>query len=92
MTYPKTISIPLPQDIPRARGIHSTGGFGGNLRVRCTDDEKLLVQSIANDLGITMSSFSRWCIVHSAQSLKEHQNATTSSTNNNGELHGSSTR
>ena len=78
MTYPNSISIPLPQDIPRARGIHSTGGFGGNLRVRCTDDEKLLVQSVANSLGITMSGFSRWCIVHVAKSIKEHDNATNS--------------
>ena len=90
MTYPDKISIPLPQDIPRARGIHSTGGFGGNLRVRCTNDEKLLVQSVANRLGITMSSFSRWCIVHAAQSLKEYHNATTD--NGNGErLHDSPT-
>ena len=76
-TPPVKLSIPLPSPIPRARGIHSTGGFGGNIRVRCTDDEKLLVQSEANYLGLTLASFSRWCITHAAHLLKEHRDATT---------------
>ena len=76
MSYPNNISIPLPSSIPRARGVHSTGGFGGNIRVRCSDQEKLLVQSEAKELGLTLASFSRWCIVHAASILKEHRNAT----------------
>jgi len=94
MTYdpPLNLSIPLPCSIPRARGLHSTGGFGGNLRVRCTDDEKLLVQSEAHKLGLTLSSFSRWCIIHAAQSLKEHRNVTTGNIGVRQQIHGTQTR
>jgi len=77
MSYdpPLKIWIPLPSPMPRARGRQSTGGFGGNLRVRCTDEEYMLVQSEAAELGLSIAAFSRWCIVQTANTLKGHRDA-----------------
>ena len=75
---PLNIKIPRPCPIPRARGHRSTTGYGGNLRVRCTNDEYSLVQSEAAELGLPIAAFSRWCIVYAANALKEHRNARSS--------------
>tara|TARA_R100001594_G_scaffold44758_3_gene77246 strand:- start:2033 stop:2317 length:285 start_codon:yes stop_codon:yes gene_type:complete len=76
---PLKICIPLPSPIPRARGHRSTTGYGGNLRIRCTDEEYTLVQNEASELGLPLAAFSRWCIVYAANALKEHRDAGSSS-------------
>lgn len=75
MSYdgPIRIFIPVPCEIPRARGANSTGSYGANLRVRCTPQEYDRVRQEADALGITMSGFCRWVINHAAEALHEHR-------------------
>lgn len=67
------ITIPTPSELVRRRGIYSTGKYGGNLRVRCTNLEYDLICSEARHLGISASGFTRWCTVRVAELLKNHR-------------------
>ena len=75
MSYetPLKITIPIPNPIPLGRGNNSTGRRGGNLRVRCTNKEYDLVQEEAAVLGLGISPFSRWCVLHCAKALRKHR-------------------
>ena len=70
---PIKITIPVPSEIPPRRGRHSTGRYGGNLRIRCTDTEYDLVQQEAKELNLTISGFGRWCIIRIAAALRTHR-------------------
>lgn len=70
---PIRVTIPVPCEIPRARGAASTGSYGGNMRIRCTTGEYDLVQEEAEALGLGISGFCRWVITHSAKALREHR-------------------
>jgi len=70
---PLKVTIPRPTEIPRARGVMSTGKYGGNLRIRCTNAEYDMAKEIADSLGLTLAGFGRWCIVRCAMALKEHR-------------------
>ena len=70
---PLQVKIPIPTEMARRRGINSTGRYGGNLRVRCTNAEYDMVKREAERLDITLAGFSRWCIVHVAQALIDHR-------------------
>jgi len=72
---PYMISIATPGEIPRGFGPNSTGKRGGNLRVRCTNAEYDVVKKEAAALNISIANFSRWCIVHVSERLKEHREA-----------------
>ena len=78
---PIKVSIPIPSHIPQARGIHATSGYGGNLRVRCTNDEYDLAQEEAKRLGLTLAGFCRWSIIHVAEALNRHRNEQSASDN-----------
>jgi hypothetical protein len=75
MSYepPLKITIPAPNEIPTGFGPNSTGGKGGNLRVRCTNKEYDAIQLEASQLGISLAMFTRWCAVHVAAKLAEHR-------------------
>lgn len=70
---PIKVTIPVPSEIPRARGLNSTSNYGGNLRIRCTDKEYDLVFDEALRLGVTPSNFCRWSIVQTALALRDHR-------------------
>jgi len=75
MSYepPLKITIPAPNVFPKSFGPNSTGGRGGNLRVRCTNLEYDAIQIEAALLDLSLAMFCRWCIVQVAQQLKEHR-------------------
>jgi hypothetical protein len=70
---PIKVTIPVPSEIPRARGLNSTIGYGGNLRIRCTNSDYDLVFEEAIRLGVTPSNFARWCIVETAIAIRRHR-------------------
>ena len=77
MTYepPLKITITTPDVIEQGFGPNSTGGKGGNLRVRCTNAEYDRIQEEAIRLGITLAMFCRWCSIQVAERLQEHREA-----------------
>ena len=76
---PLKITIPLPTEIPRLRGILATTKYGGNLRVRCSNAEYDLIQQEANKIGLTINAFMRFVGRAVAKALKEHRtNGSTS--------------
>jgi len=81
MSYepPLKITIPTPSEIPQGFGPNSTGGKGGNLRVRCTNAEYFLIMYEATKLGLSMAAFVRWSAVKVADKLVDHriQNSTS---------------
>jgi|TARA_R110000822_G_scaffold300834_3_gene424379 hypothetical protein len=86
MSYepPIKITISTPSEIPIGFGPNSTGSRGGNLRVRCTNNEYDAIKHEAELLNITLATFTRWCAVHAAQKLLEHR-AADMTTDNIGE-------
>jgi hypothetical protein len=75
MSYlpPLKITIPLPSPFAKTKGIYSTGHRGGNLRVRCTNAEYDIIKYEAEQLGITLANFTRWCAIKAASALLEHR-------------------
>ena len=71
LDHPITITIPVPYEIVRARGIHSTGKYGTSLRVRMTKADRDIIRREAERIGITSSMFLRWCGVAVAAKLQE---------------------
>jgi hypothetical protein len=70
---PLKIFIQTPNWVPKGFGPNSTGKRGGNLRVRCTNNEYDSIKLEAANLGISLAAFCRWCSVQVAQQLKEHR-------------------
>ncbi len=81
MSYepPLSITIPAPNEIPVGFGPNSTGKYGGNLRVRCTNAEYDMIQFEAAAMGISLAMFTRWCAVHVAGKLQQHREAASTS-------------
>ena len=75
---PLKIFIPLPSKMKRALP-HSAGTYGSNMRVRCTDAEYDLVEREAEAIGLTTSSFARWCITRTAIALRNHRDKSSTS-------------
>lgn len=65
-----TVTIPIPCEVPRARGIHSTDQFGTCVRARVHDTELQLIEQEATELGVTVSAFIRWCAYQTAKELE----------------------
>lgn len=74
-TYDPTLQviIPLPTNIPRARGIHATNRFADALQVRMSAADRKLIGEEAARLGMTPSMFTRWCAVYAAEALRRHR-------------------
>ena len=70
---PIKITIPIPSYIPYGHGLKATSGHGGNLRVRCTNDERGLIETEAKLLGLTVSGFVRWVSLYAAKALEKHR-------------------
>ena len=81
MSYepPLKITITTPNEIPQGFGPNSTGGRGGNLRVRCTNAEYDAIQVEAGRLGLSLAMYTRWCAVHVGQQLKAHRDEMSTS-------------
>lgn len=83
LDLPMRCIIPTPVYAPRARGMHSTGRFGHNLRVRCSVEDFQLIETEAKRIGIPVAMFVRHCAVFTAEYLrnyhddrgKEHDNS-----------------
>jgi len=61
------IEIPIPQQIPRGKGIHGTAyASNTSLRARIPKHERAEVNKAAEKLGVTPSNFVRWCAVQTA--------------------------
>ncbi len=65
-----SVTIPIPCDPPRARGIYSTQRFGVCIRARIHTDELQLIEQEAKELGVSVSAFIRWCAVQTAKELE----------------------
>ena len=89
---PIKLYIPLPSPFPIGRGPNATSSFGGNLRVRCTDEEYNLIQLEAYLLGLSLAGFSRWCILHAAKALKKHREEESTSDSAGDEDNGTNKR
>ena len=76
---PLRIAIPTPIDIPTGYGTNSTGKRGGNLRVRCTNKEYDAIALEAAFLGMTLAMFTRHCAIQTAQQLRVHREAGSTS-------------
>ena len=87
---PLSITIPIPSEYARGRGINAVTGYGSNVRMRCTNYEYDIVKEVATEMGIPLASFSRWCVVHCAKALRKHK-MTQSTDDNAGELNDKST-
>ena len=70
---PLKVEIPIPSEIPRARGIHSTEKFGTKMKVRYSVDEEMLVKEQAKRIGVGTSQFIRWASVHLAKALMQYK-------------------
>jgi hypothetical protein len=70
---PLLLRIPLPSEIPRNKGPYATSSYGGNLRIRCTNEEYDMIKAEAALLDLTMANFCRWVILHSASALRKHR-------------------
>lgn len=68
-----TITIPMPSDIPRARGVNSTGRFNDSLRVRMSQADRELIEGEAELLGMSYSMFVRWCAIYAAAALRRRR-------------------
>lgn len=69
-----TVTIPLPNYIPRARGIYGTASkMAGNIRVRVSEMDAELIDEVIEPLGMKRSSFIRFCAVKVAEELKKRQ-------------------
>ena len=81
MTYepPLKITITAPTEIPRGFGPNATGKRGGNLRVRCTDNEYDLIHRESIKLGLTLGMYVRWCAVQVAHQLQSHRDLNSTS-------------
>jgi len=84
LDLPLKCTIPIPISAPRARGVHSKGRLGLNMRVRVSHDDYDLITDEANKLGVPVATFIRHCSVFTAEYLrkyrddrgKEHDNST----------------
>jgi hypothetical protein len=81
MSYepPIQITISTPNTIPIGFGPNSTGKRGGNLRVRCTNNEYDAIKHEAELLNISLATFTRWCATHVAQKLSQHRETQSTS-------------
>jgi hypothetical protein len=75
MSYepPLKVTIPTPSQLPKGFGVNSTGKRGGNLRIRCTNNEYDVIQKEAAKLDITLAMFCRWCAIHVSKQLIKHR-------------------
>lgn len=68
-----TVTIPYPSYIPRSRGIYAVDKLGGYVRILVTLDEQELIEEAASKVGISKSSFGRWCVVQTAVAILKGQ-------------------
>lgn len=61
LSHPLVLTIPYPNHIPRARGIHSTNYLDGEpIRFRCNQFEEKAIKQAAELCGMSVSGFVRW--------------------------------
>jgi hypothetical protein len=66
---PDTLTIPIPLELSRKRGMFAKKSEDFPASVRLTPADKVLIETEARHLGLTFSVFSRWCIVQCARQL-----------------------
>lgn len=67
------VTIPIPCEIPKARGLWATTQFGAIVNIRMHVDERELIEQEAGNLGISKAAFTRWCAVKVAEALQERR-------------------
>jgi hypothetical protein len=72
-----TVTIPIPMQSTRARGIHATTYYGPMLRARATEADVALIKEEAAKVGVTYSVFIRWCAVMTARELRRRRTGVT---------------
>ena len=73
--FPIDVTIRTPMHTPRLRGVqargpHALGPLGTNLRVRISRLDRELIESIAEELGMSKAEFCRWCALRVAEELQ----------------------
>lgn len=64
-----TVTIPIPNYIPKGSGIHGTTGKDKAIRTRVSILERQTIEEAARLHGVTLSTFVRHCSVHAANEL-----------------------
>lgn len=71
-----TVTIPRPSHIPRSRGIYAVNKFNTNFKIFTSKQEMEIIEQACAALGISKSSFGRWCCFYVAAKIvgedKEH--------------------
>lgn len=65
-----SLTIPIPCDPPRARGIYSTYKYGRSVHCRMLEVEYQEIKREAEHIGVSTSAFIRWCAVQAARELR----------------------
>lgn len=66
------VTIPIPKNIPKYKGIRGTGQFGESVKTRLNITELELIKSAAKTLGISRSMFIRATALHAARIVERH--------------------
>jgi hypothetical protein len=67
--HPNTLTIPCPLELSRKRGIFSKKSEDFPASIRLTPHDRDLVEQAAQTVGVSFSTFVRWCAIQSAREL-----------------------
>ena len=70
---PTTITIPVPFEVTRTRGRHSTSALPGFLHTRMNKMDLGLLEEESRMLGMSPSAFVRFVVLQTARKLKEQR-------------------
>lgn len=71
--FPDKLTIPVPIELSKKRGVFAKKAEDFPASVRLTPHDKVLVDEEAKQLGLTFSTFVRWCAVQCARELALHR-------------------
>lgn len=61
--------LPFPISLPREYGVLSLDAVGMPFSLRIHDDDRVVLRTEAEWIGMSASAVARWCIVYGAQQL-----------------------
>lgn len=66
---PNTVTIPCPIELSRKRGVFSKKSEDFPSSIRLTPHDKDLIEQEAHRIGVSFSTFVRWCAIQTARQL-----------------------
>jgi hypothetical protein len=67
--HPNTLTIPCPLELSRKRGLFAKKSEDFPASIRLTPHDRQLVEEAAGVIGVSFSTFVRWCAIQSAREL-----------------------